>query len=204
MPPTYYILIHLHPDTFLCISIHPLACSSSGLRPLALPFSCLLVLHQFAFSSSSLPVLSLCLLFLNPSAFLRFPSSFLILRPLSFGLPLASLASSFSLFPSVLASSLLRPSGHRENTTLQGWRLLFCSGLKTAGKLRPHASRLFCSIRRSLFAVSYRAAVNALIIIHIIPRRRWDVNTKSQIHFVKFFTLSRGLFKALPEAFSRI
>lgn len=128
-PPAYYILIPLIILPFLCIFIHfP---TVYPLRPcgLFLRFSSSPVVIQFI-----------------PSGLFSLPLSLQAFRlPYSFRRSLQGfhfVPYFLFLFPSVHSLEAL------ENTTILTWVLLFCSGLKTARKLRPHALRLFCSIRR--------------------------------------------------------
>lgn len=110
-----------------------------------------------------------------PRGFLSFPCSLLFLPLLFSGLQVIGKIPRFKggACYSVQASKLLENSG----LTPRGFSVL-------SGGL--------------CFAVSYRAAVNALIIIHMIPRGALRVNNKSKKYCVKFFTFFCGLFR--PQA----
>lgn len=116
------------------------SCPSSGLRPLALPFSCLLVLHQFGFLFLFSPVLFLCLPFLNPLAFLRLPCSFLILRPLSFGLLPCLVAS--CLFPVPFCSCLFSSQAFRSSGKYHASKVALVILFRPQNCWKTQASRL--------------------------------------------------------------
>lgn len=115
LPPVYYILICLYPDTFQCMFIHSLNVSPQACGLWLFLFSCLLVLHQFDF----LFLFSPC----SPSVF-----SSWILRP-SWGFPLPS--SSFGLYP----SGFSLPRGFLSFPCSLLFLPLLFSGLQVIGKI---------------------------------------------------------------------
>ena len=177
-PPTYYILIPLIILPFLCIFIHSLTVSCSGLAACSFRFSSSPVVIQFIPSGLfSLP--------LSLQAF-RLPDSF---------------RRSLQGFHFVYIFLFLFPSDHSlealENTTILAWVLLFCSGLKTSRKLRPHALRLFCSIRRPSLITPKRPQQGYVLLFYIVPPSGGGVNRKFENISIDFFRRGSCGFRPL-------